>query len=600
MKNTDYKKSFLIYFLLFGVLVEAITVTVIFGYNYFDIKQQIKDKYQLEKNEKIDILKTTINQTKSSINAIVENRLFQSYIQDKNFANTQTIKDLFGFIMTENRFYLQVRYIDSFKNEKIRLDRTKFGLKVVDNNAKLNHNFLDNIFKNSNEKFWYSDIGLYVENKAIQTPYNPTFKIGQKIVINDKNKGIIVISLSMKNILLKIINSWNFDIFLIDKDGNYIFSKNKSWTKDLKQNDNFFKENMINKDQFDSKTYNKNGFFIESLHDIIPSQQGVYLVFKDRGFMIESIKENNYYATVIVMILVLLLSIPLAFFIAKIPSNLYEKLMVSFAKIKEFSSIIDKYVMSLSMDNESNIKDISTAFAQKGEYNKEEIIGKRYEEIIVNYDENNNVLENGEMLAKTKNGTHFWVEQTVSPLESIRGDKIGYASILFDISEKKEIKKQALTDHLTSLPNRRYLDEILKREIELAKRYGTIFSIFIIDIDHFKKINDTHGHIFGDNILKELSKIFTNHLRNTDNIGRYGGEEFLVVLPYTELEGAIITAENFRKEIESYRFEKDCKITASFGIAEFKNDDDYESIMKRADKALYEAKSRGRNRIFYL
>ena len=119
----------------------------------------------------------------------------------------------------------------------------------------------------------------------------------------------------------------------------------------------------------------------------------------------------------------------------------------------------------------------------------------------------------------------------------------------------------------------------------------------MLDIDHFKSVNDTYGHEVGDKTLIDLAKILKQHSRATDIVGRWGGEEFIIILPHTDLSAAIEYADMLRVKIEDFTFEVIDKITASFGVSSFIDEDTSKSIVKRADDALYDAKHSGRNRV---
>ncbi|OGI23121.1 MAG: hypothetical protein A2287_02445 [Candidatus Melainabacteria bacterium RIFOXYA12_FULL_32_12] len=167
-----------------------------------------------------------------------------------------------------------------------------------------------------------------------------------------------------------------------------------------------------------------------------------------------------------------------------------------------------------------------------------------------------------------------------------------------------ETKFLTITDGLTGLYNRRYFQQALDREFARAKRYGTDLSLAMFDIDHFKKLNDTYGHQFGDKILAEVAKIIKSSLRRTDYVTRYGGEEFVVILPETSLERTAIPIERLRKRIEQEDFrygDTPVRVTVSIGIANLTPSVVTEKdLLKRADMALYTAKDNGRNRIeFY-
>lgn len=165
----------------------------------------------------------------------------------------------------------------------------------------------------------------------------------------------------------------------------------------------------------------------------------------------------------------------------------------------------------------------------------------------------------------------------------------------------KDIKETTLIDDLTGIYNRRYIRERLEIDIEKCVREHKPMSVIMADIDHFKEINDTYGHIIGDNVLKDFTKIASTYIRNnsSDWIGRYGGEEFLILLNDTDEDKAEIIAERIRRKLEETTFEyNDNKfnITCSFGVYSFKGSNvNTEEIIHRADRSLYKAKEKGRN-----
>ncbi len=161
-----------------------------------------------------------------------------------------------------------------------------------------------------------------------------------------------------------------------------------------------------------------------------------------------------------------------------------------------------------------------------------------------------------------------------------------------------ELKKMAFTDSLTHIYNRLHFAHFLDTEIDKVKRYGGTFSIIFFDLDHFKEVNDNYGHLVGDEVLEQVTKIVSSANRSADIFARYGGEEFIILTPETDLSGALAHAERLRECIEKFTFRTAGHITSSFGIAEFNAEkDSVESILERADKALYMAKDYGRNRV---
>ena len=161
----------------------------------------------------------------------------------------------------------------------------------------------------------------------------------------------------------------------------------------------------------------------------------------------------------------------------------------------------------------------------------------------------------------------------------------------------KELREQTIRDGLTGLYNRRKLDEVLNEVCLKAHRYSNDFSVIMIDLDHFKMINDNYGHHVGDSVLTEFSRLLENNIRDVDVCGRWGGEEFLVICQETGLDAARYFAERLRQAVEVREFGGKLKITASFGVSAWDGCRDEESMLKDVDAMLYRAKEAGRNRV---
>jgi diguanylate cyclase (GGDEF)-like protein len=164
-------------------------------------------------------------------------------------------------------------------------------------------------------------------------------------------------------------------------------------------------------------------------------------------------------------------------------------------------------------------------------------------------------------------------------------------------------RDQALRDGLTGAYNRRFLDEVLPKEVEQARRREAPLSVLMLDIDHFKRFNDSFGHEVGDRVLAVFARTLQARLRSGDFVARYGGEEFTAVLPGAGLEEARLLAERLRAGLEALElgppdFPEGCRITASLGVAAFpEHGADGEALLQSADRALYLAKGQGRNRV---
>jgi len=217
-----------------------------------------------------------------------------------------------------------------------------------------------------------------------------------------------------------------------------------------------------------------------------------------------------------------------------------------------------------------------------------------------------------EMERFTKNSKTVSVSLIATPLVNEKGDVTGIIESFHNITKRKKIEKekealtkklkhQAQTDGLTGVFNRQHLDSELKIEIQRAKRYKRPLSLIMLDIDHFKEVNDKCGHQAGDQVLKMITKSMKDIVRTSDFVGRYGGEEFLVVCTETAMDEALNLAKRMKKGIKGVHvLDKEgslLKVTASFGVAQYSELEDFDKLIMKVDSALYKAKDEGRDRI---
>ncbi len=165
-----------------------------------------------------------------------------------------------------------------------------------------------------------------------------------------------------------------------------------------------------------------------------------------------------------------------------------------------------------------------------------------------------------------------------------------------------QLRNLAITDDLTKLFNSRHFYSQLEQEMNRYRRYKRIFSILLLDIDHFKRFNDNYGHLEGDRILRRVGRMITSCMRTMDTAYRYGGEEFTVLLPETDCDAALTVAERIKEKVsgEALEYSNDPCVTVSIGATQYSETDTISDLIKRADKAMYVAKQKGRNRIAYL
>ncbi|WP_019021013.1 diguanylate cyclase [Thioalkalivibrio sp. ALE23] len=210
----------------------------------------------------------------------------------------------------------------------------------------------------------------------------------------------------------------------------------------------------------------------------------------------------------------------------------------------------------------------------------------------------------GEFVNRRPDGEKVHLEQTITPVRDDCGEITHFVAFGKDVTERVhmegEIRRLAETDWLTGLANRLTLGNRLEAEMDRCERYQRPMAVIMFDIDHFKAVNDEHGHEAGDVVLKAVARTVDAQLREQDLLGRWGGEEFLIVLPETDGEGAAVAAEKLRRSIAQLDLPDAPAVTASFGVTERQPDDTPRAITRRVDQAMYQAKEGGRDRVVLL
>lgn len=616
MDNKIYLR-FIIYFILFGAIVAVGTSIVNHTIQSKNLQKEIVQNAIHAAETKTELTKLYLHHVEQDLYSLANNPLFLEYLENPSSSNTTSIKKLFLNIVMANKDYFQLRFINTDGKELIRIDREKDSNKILivdDKNLqdKSKRYYFSETLKHKDIDFWYSKFDLNVEHEKIEQPLRPTLRIAKRVRFQDKCRGLVIINVDMSQLLQSLKNSKEFNIYLVDKDGYFIThpDENHSWSRYLGNQHTFTSEfsNENPKQFLEAQNYHGDNLYAFSLEKLFKNNEKIHLILQTRSDYLSLLKKDDYKLTAYLALLIFLISIPTGLFIAIKPTQIQDMLNRTLNDNLKKTEIIDKYVLMFTTDIHGEFKSISTAFCNLTGYERSELIGKSSsilksgntspEDYKALWDAiSNGKVWSGEIQDKNKHGDLFWLETTILPIYDDNNAVNGYMSISSDITNKKLYQLISEHDKLTNIYNRHKLDKVLEEELLRVQRYQIPFSLIILDIDHFKLVNDTYGHQVGDSVLIELTKILRHNIRGTDTIGRWGGEEFLIICPNTELSGAEDLAEHLRKKIASYDFTTVGHKTSSFGVASYIEGDDVDSLLKRADDNLYKAKESGRNKV---
>ena len=284
--------------------------------------------------------------------------------------------------------------------------------------------------------------------------------------------------------------------------------------------------------------------------------------------------------------------------------SLYSEIMRSHEEELEFrNSIIQENVLYTRTDSEGSIIEVTDAFCNLSGYDKEELLGSTHSlfkhpdvdiEIYRGLWETilSGKVWRGNLLNLRKDGSTFITTARIVPVFDMNGRTVEYMAFRSDITSNELAK----VDPLTGLYNRREFDTIFQKMYQNAKTGNEPLSVILADIDHFKMINDTYGHHEGDDVIIRFAGVVRNCIRSSDVCARWGGEEFIILLPDTDLHTAFDVAERIRHNTLGCLQVGDHSISCSFGVARLEQGENFGELFKRADRYLYSAKEKGRNR----
>ena len=597
----SYKNMIVFYIFLIGIMMLTI-MSYILSYNFHS---KMDDKFvTLSKS-----LTTVISQEELRIVQLYQSRLIKnlkSYgvieaIRKKDRKTLyKLIKPRYEELIKENKNFVVMHFHTADNKTLLRMhdvdyyddDLSSFRDIVVDTNTNKHAHFG---FEKGKHGYFYRIIVPIIDNNehlgsvefGLKLEY---FTDNIKRLLPDMNFGLMFLTENLKDKNYKTLDKYSL---IYDEDN---FFKPLLEKINLHKNYNILQE---------GKHYYilSSNIYIKDYHD----NDAINILFAIDITKFRNSLINQY----LILLFIGVLTYALSFIIINMGFKKYiSSLQKQSKKLQEYAKIVDEYVIVSSTDLKGYITYASEAFCKISGYTKKELLGSSHN-LVKHPDMPQSVYKemwntlirekvwHGELKNQKKDGTHYWVDAVISPVYNVEGILKGYTSVRQDITDKKKIEEISQKDKLTQIYNRLKLDEILESEIDRAKRYNTVFCVILMDIDKFKIVNDTFGHQAGDSVLIEVAQILSKSLRKTDTLGRWGGEEFMIICPGITIDGAVILAENIRQRIENYDFKIVGKLTGSFGISQYEKGENEEIIVKRCDEALYDSKHTGRNKVTY-
>ena len=617
IKNKTYLR-FIMYFVLYGVIIAIVTSFVSYKLQFSNIEDKIEINAEFTAKQQMRRLSVHIRDIEKNLDSLSKNPIFHEYLKNTNKQTTQLAESLFLHASMSNINFFQVRFIDLKGKEKIRIDKeraTKKSFVVPQKdlqNKSRRYYFQESIFS-LKDTFWRSNIDLNIEHHVLEKPIRPTLRIATPVFSDGKREGILIVNVDLTELFNSIANNIEFDLFIIDKEGYFLLHPNPkySWSKYTKSYYNLQNvfpltaDNIINQKNY--KSLFLNSFSIDK---IIQNNEELMLVLITKGEYIDKLNKNNYQLTLYLVLLILVISIPLGILISIGPTRLQNELNKILKINKDQLDIIDKFVVVSKTDLKGVIISASTALSELSGYKKEEMIGKKhtlFKSGKMPYTVYNSLWDtitrrmtwSGELQNMSKEGKYFWLSMKILPHYNEQDNLDGYIAIASDATAQKTMEYLSEHDKLTTLYNRGKIDSILEKEIYKAQHSPNAYALMLIDIDNFKQVNDNYGHLIGDATLVDIAAILKRTISKEDTVGRWGGEEFLVICTSENFKNLIDLAEKLRNEVENHQFKEVTKVTISIGISKIEKYDTAKRRLKQADELMYLAKASGRNCVKY-
>lgn len=640
-----FKKFFLILkgaIILFLPLagVTACLLTIVYVNHYSTQKERYKEITQLQVDALRKVLNIELGRVVEDIRFLAESVEFRTYRDRPTSDNEQIVIESWQQLAAQRQIYDKIRFIDSQGFEIIRIninDATVYSVPQEKLQLKTHRNFFKEAMRLGRGEIFVSSFDLSKEHGAVVRPFKPMIRVATPVFDQGgTRRGILVLNYLAARLLHEIDNyakTTDGSVMLLNAEGYYLraIKPEREWGFMYPEKGSRYSLSydfpqawsiiaVSEAGQFENST----GIFtfqhISFPNDDLKLKSSVQRNWILVNFESASVLAAKSASTRRIAWLLLGAMLPVLFVISMLISR--SRLQRNSAQealrgSEERNRLILEAVADgiYGIDSRGNTTFVNNAALKLLGYDYSEIInrpahdlihhsypdGSPYPEqachITLSIEDTATQYVKDEVFWR-KDGSSFPVEYTCKPIIQdglTKGAVITFRDITQRNKAEDELRRLATTDHLTGIFNRKRFEELLRQEISRGNRYATRLSVAMFDIDHFKQVNDTHGHEVGDKVLQDVAGLTHENLRETDILARWGGEEFMILALETDQNGIRKLAEKIRHTIAQHRFDSVNTVTASFGVAQYQPGESQTGFLKRLDEALYKAKKAGRN-----
>ncbi|QMV14418.1 Stalked cell differentiation-controlling protein [Vibrio spartinae] len=583
-----------IYFILWGILSIASVSFILIAYQdqkettaenhaqfFFSSAEQYSDLY--------------VRFIKRSLQAIQKSEVVHDYLINSESSDDQA--SLLAMIQQLTRSFPAIEQLDILNGNGSSLLRF---VKTVALNTQIDFLPSDQepisadvrqLLKAKPNEIWFSQ---RTQQSGLIRAQRVMFQAGLPIFMQERLIGVLVVNLDMTEFLKHLFFQPGADIYLLDKHGQILYANRTP--------------NNLNADDHHTPLpttlamWKASGFFTFGLSRLLPSHEPLTLAYRMGG---DKFYRADKSLLLIAVMAVSAFSIPLGTLV--VWHSFRRKVMLNNLSIENQASlnIIDQYIPVIFTDKQARILRCNDAFLKLTGYTKSELLGQSYGMLSDPHVMNLKPFSmfrtllpgkqwQGELHSQTRSGDELWLHTSIIPRFDKRQNLTGYMAIFTDRTDRKQVERMAERDPLTGIYNRMKLDELMRKCLNHSEKSGQEFAIILIDIDYFKAINDEYGHLVGDNTLIEVTYLLQQSLHKPNEIGRWGGEEFVVICPQSDYLEAFHIANILCKTVSQHRFRQTGQVTISLGVSSSLGKDSVAELLNEADQGLYEAKDRGR------